>query len=97
MEKSDESKEFIMTAPIQTSPIADFDKVIMRIKFEMMKKREDYITKVKDVEVARALGILETTFRYYKGAKNLPYAEIMKYCYEQKLDANRIFKKTLDK
>lgn len=80
-----------MTAPITTSKIASFDKIIMRIKYHMMKEREDFDTKVKDVEVAKELGIKGTTFRYYKGAGNIPFEEVFKYCAKEKIDANRLF------
>ena len=59
--------------------------------FKQIISRFKEITKInKDKAVAAALGIKPTTFASMKRRQKVPYAHIIKYCYDSHIDANTV-------
>jgi hypothetical protein len=90
--RDDEELQMTRNKQLQEQELADFPKIIARIKVLMLREQGKATGHIKDVEVARELGILPSTFRSKKKLESIPYEKILKWCSEIGQDATYIFK-----
>ena len=48
-------------------------------------------TKVLDKDVAKALKIAQTSFATMKRRNSIPYAQVLEFCYKEKLSCCKVF------